>query len=238
MKMPMLHAIAIDDEPLALDIIARFCRRSGNISLTVFSDPVLGLEAVRKERPDLVLLDIEMNGISGIEVARSLPEGTFLVFTTAYAQFALDGFELNAVDFLHKPFSYARFETALNKVAQLLRLRSAAASSGAQSGELTVKSEYKNVNVPIADIRYIEAMDNYSKILMADGDPVVTQMSLKEMEELLPEGKFVRIHRSFIIPVDRVSRYTSRSVILSCGKELPVGRVYSAAFRHSVAGCK
>ena len=78
MKMPMLHAIAIDDEPLALDIIARFCRRSGNISLTVFSDPVLGLEAVRKERPDLVLLDIEMNGISGIEVARSLPEGKFV----------------------------------------------------------------------------------------------------------------------------------------------------------------
>lgn len=230
----MIRSIAIDDEPLALDIIASFCRRAGDVALTVYSDPVVGLEAVRKEEPELVFLDIEMNGISGIDVARALPAGTFLIFTTAYARFALDGFELNAVDFLHKPFSYSRFGTALDKVRELKRLRKAAESADRRDGEIMVKSEYRNVNLPLSAIRYVEAMDNYSKIWLSEGDPVLTQMSLKEMSDLLPHGKFVRIHRSFIIPVDKVSKYSSRTVTLACGVTLPVGRSYSADFRQSV----
>ena len=226
----MITAIAIDDEPLALDIINSFCRRDGDISLTVYSDPVVGMEAVHRECPDLVFLDIEMNGISGIEAAKALPEGTFLIFTTAYAQFALDGFELNAVDFLHKPFSYQRFVTAVRKMRELSRLRSMAMAGDRDGGEITVKSEYRNVNVPLSRIRYIEAMDNYSKILLSDGSQVLTQMSLKEMSEMLPSGKFIRIHRSFIIPSDKVSGYSGRAVSLSCGVTLPVGRVYSSDF--------
>lgn len=226
----MIAAIAIDDEPLALDIIERFCQRDGDVSLAVYSDPVLGLEAVRREHPDLVFLDIEMNGVSGIDVAKSLPEGTFLIFTTAYAQFALDGFELNAVDFLHKPFSYQRFQTALGKVREIVRLKSRAADHDGYDGEITVKSEYRNVAVPLSEIIYIEAMDNYSKIHLSEGDPVLTQMSLKEMSDLLPSKRFVRIHRSFIIPLGKVLKYSSRAVSLSCGAVLPVGRVYSSAF--------
>ena len=95
----MIHAVAIDDEPVALSIIRQFCLRDGDVALDSYSDPVEGLEAVRRIRPQLVFLDIEMNGISGLDVARTLPEGTFLIFTTAYARFALDGFELNAVDY-------------------------------------------------------------------------------------------------------------------------------------------
>ena len=159
-----------------------------------------------------------------------MPEGTFLIFTTAYAQFALDGFELNAVDFLHKPFSYQRFVTAVRKMRELSRLRSMAMAGDRDGGEITVKSEYRNVNVPLSRIRYIEAMDNYSKILLSDGSQVLTQMSLKEMSEMLPSGKFIRIHRSFIIPSDKVSGYSGRAVSLSCGVTLPVGRVYSSDF--------
>ena len=103
----ILRAIAIDDEPVALTIIEQFCKRAGDIAISVYSDPVLGTDAVMREHPDLVFLDIEMNGVSGIDIAKNLPEGTFLIFTTAYARFALDGFELNAVDFLHKPFSFS-----------------------------------------------------------------------------------------------------------------------------------
>ncbi len=232
----MISAIAIDDEPLALAVIEQFCGRDGDISLKTFSDPVEGLAAVNRDRPVLVFLDVEMNGVSGIDVARTLPEGTFLIFTTAYAQFALDGFELNAVDFLHKPFSYQRFGAALQKVRTLIRLKSAAETAGKAGGEITVKSEYKSVSLSVSGIRYIEAMDNYSKIYMTGGDPVLTQMSLKEMSDLLPAGKFVRIHRSFIIPLNKVSRYSSRTVTLSCGVTLPVGRSYSADFRQSVGG--
>lgn len=224
----MIHAVAIDDEPVALSIIRQFCLRDGDVALDSYSDPVEGLEAVRRIRPQLVFLDIEMNGISGLDVARTLPEGTFLIFTTAYARFALDGFELNAVDFLHKPFSWSRFETALNKVRELMRLRNAAA--GSSGGELTVKSEYKNINVRFSDISYIEAMDNYAKIHVSGGDTVLTQTSLKELEDMLPGDRFVRIHRSYIIPVSGVSRFTGRSVTLAGPVVLPVGRVYAAEF--------
>lgn len=224
----MIHAVAIDDEPVALSIIRQFCLRDGDVALDSYSDPVEGLEAVRRVRPQLVFLDIEMNGISGLDVARTLPEGTFLIFTTAYARFALDGFELNAVDFLHKPFSWARFETALGKVREQMRLRSAAA--GGSGGEITVKSEYRNINVRFSDISYIEAMDNYAKIHVSGGDTVLTQTSLKDLEDMLPKERFVRIHRSYIIPVSGVSRFTGRCVTLAGPVVLPVGRVYAAEF--------
>lgn len=110
-----MKCIAIDDEPVALSIIRQFCQRSGDIELTTYTDPVEGLQRVKDVRPDLVFLDIEMGGINGIDVARQLPAGVFLVFTTAYAEFAVDGFDLDAVDFLHKPFSYSRFERAVEK---------------------------------------------------------------------------------------------------------------------------
>ena len=110
-----IKCAAIDDEPLALDIIEKFCQRIGNIELRKFSDPVKGLEAVREYKPDIVFLDIEMNGINGIEVASRLPEDTCFIFTTAYLKYALDGFDLDAVDYLHKPFAYSRFQIAFSK---------------------------------------------------------------------------------------------------------------------------
>lgn len=225
----ILRAIAIDDEPVALTIIEQFCKRAGDIAISVYSDPVLGTDAVMREHPDLVFLDIEMNGVSGIDIAKNLSEGTFLIFTTAYARFALDGFELNAVDFLHKPFSFSRFETAVNKVKEIRYLKDNAVRSRG-TGEITVKSEYKNVNIPLDDILYIEAMDNYVNIRRKGADPVLTQMSLKELADMLPKDRFARIHRSFVVPLDRISKYSSRNVLLSSGEELPVGRVYSADF--------
>lgn len=110
-----LRCIAIDDEPMALLIIEQFCRRKGGIELSVFSEPQIGLNEIRRLQPDLVFLDIQMNSINGLEIADSLPEKCCFIFTTAYAQYALEGFNLDAVDFLHKPFSYERFEVAVEK---------------------------------------------------------------------------------------------------------------------------
>lgn len=101
-----MKCIAIDDEPMALEILSSFCQRYGNIELTTFNNPISGMDRVRKMKPDLLFLDIEMGDVNGVELARDLPQGTLLIFTTAYAEYALDGFDLNAVDFLHKPFSY------------------------------------------------------------------------------------------------------------------------------------
>lgn len=113
--MRTITCIAIDDEPMALLVIEQFCRRRGGLELTTFSEPRVGLEEIRRRKPDLVFLDIQMNSINGLQIADVLPHECCFIFTTAYAQYALDGFNLDAVDFLHKPFSYERFETAVEK---------------------------------------------------------------------------------------------------------------------------
>lgn len=226
-----MKCIAIDDEPVALSIISQFCKRMGDIELSVYSDPMIGIKRVVDMVPNIVFLDIEMNGISGVELAKSLPEGTCLIFTTAHARFALDGFELNAIDFLHKPFSFSRLEKAVEKAKHLIQLQRSGKGSSLDGKEITVKVEYENVQIPISDIQYIEAMDNYIKIYLADSRPVVSQMNLKRISQLLPEQEFIRIHKSYIVPVRKIERFTRKYVILSFKSvELPVGRSYADDF--------
>lgn len=226
-----MKCIAIDDEPLALGIIKNFCQRLDGMELETFSDPVIGMERVKENVPDILFLDIEMNGVSGLDIARTLPKGVFLIFTTAYSQFALDGFELNAVDFLHKPFSFARFEKAVSKAMELKRLYEKSEVKDETGAEITVKVEYQNVKVPVGEILYVEAMDSYVKIYTKETRPVITQMSMKSVMEMLPEGEFIRIHKSYIVNRNKVQSYTRNKVIMAVkGVELPVGRVYARDF--------
>lgn len=226
-----MKCIAIDDEPVALSVISQFCKRIGDIELMVYSDPVVGISRVIETVPDIVFLDIEMNGISGVELAKSLPEGTCLIFTTAYAQFALDGFELNAIDYLHKPFSFSRFERAVQKAKDLLRMRNLAQKSTLPDVEITVKVEYQNVRIAVPDIQYIEAMDNYIKIYTMDSRPVVSQMNLKKILQLLPEEEFVRVHKSYIVPVRKIAGFTKKYLTLTYKSiEIPIGRSYADDF--------
>lgn len=225
--MKNITCIAIDDEPFALTVIKSFCERKGGISLTVYDEPRVGFEAIKREQPDLVLLDIEMNSVSGLEIARQLPEKTVLVFTTAHAQFALEGFNLDAVDFLHKPFAYDRFEVAINKAFRRIALKNAAQTKES----ITVKQEYNNVIIPLDDILYVEAMENYTKIYRRDKGYVLSRMSLKSILEMLPEQQFFRIHKSYIVPAHNVAGYVSHHVKLYAPAiELPIGRTYLPAF--------
>lgn len=230
-----MKCIAIDDEPVALSIIEQFCKRTNNIELTTFTDPVIGLEKVKSTKPDIVFLDIEMGGINGIDVAKELPAGTFLIFTTAYAEFALDGFELNATDFLHKPFSYSRFEKAVEKVRQMKKLQRLSTQPVLSDEEITLKAEYKNVKIKVASIEYIEAMDNYIKVHITDEKPILSQTSMKSVMEMLPNDKFMRVHKSYIIPLHKVANYTRKSLSLYYkAVEIPVGRVYADEFINRV----
>lgn len=233
-----MKCVAIDDEPVALSIIEQFCQRMGNLELNTFSNPETGMDFVSRSHPDIVFLDIEMNGVSGIDLAKILPKGTFLIFTTAYAQFALEGFELDAVDFLHKPFSFSRFEKAVEKARNLQQLqRLNTPTTALDEEEITVKVEYQNVKIRISDIQYIEAMGNYIKIHLSEGRPVLTQMSIKSLSEMLPEQKFARVHKSFIVPVQKVARYTRRRIILHYrATEIPVGRIYADSFIRQMEG--
>lgn len=227
--MNIMKCIAIDDEPLALQILEQFCKRLGGLELETYSDPAVGLLRVNSVVPDVLFLDIEMNGISGLDIAKRLPAGVFLVFTTAYAKFAVDGFDLNAVDFLHKPFSFLRFKKAVDRVMELKKLYEQSETKSAVSQEITVRAEYKNVRLSVNSITYIEAMDSYVKIYTDSGRPVITQMSMKSVMEILSGYDFVRIHKSFIVPRNKISMF-SRNRVTVKGMEFPVGRAYANDF--------
>lgn len=224
--MKTISCIAIDDEPMALLVIEQFCRRKGGMELTTFSEPHAGLEEIRRRKPDLVFLDIQMNSISGLEIADILPHECCFIFTTAHAQYALEGFNLDAVDFLHKPFAYERFEIAVDKA--LRRIGTTRSTTLPEC--LVVKQEYTNVSIPLNDILYIEALGNYVKIVRISGGHVLTRSNLKSIANMLPDEAFLRIHRSYIIAVGKVERFTRNYVKLKGRDEqLLVGTCYITA---------
>lgn len=228
-----IKCVAIDDEPLALDVIAKFCARIGGIELSVFSDPKAGLEMIHRVKPDIVFLDIEMENISGLTIASRLPEETCFIFTTAYLDYAMDGFELDAVDYLHKPFPFARFQTAFSKA--LRRIRRDTAPQEQQC--ILVKQEYCNVSIPLSEITYIEAMEGYVKIFRENGECTLSRIILKNIGGQLPPRDFIRIHRSYIVHKSKIRRFNRREVELKNGRILPIGRQYSndvAAFLETV----
>ena len=232
-----MKCIAIDDEPIALSILRQYCQRNGDLELETYSDPVVGMRAVERVKPDLLFLDIQMGEIHGIELAREIPKGTFLVFTTAYARYAVDGFDLNAVDFLHKPFSFGRFCQAVEKVRQLKTLQELSREPVLTDEEITVKVEYKNIRIRLAEIIYIEAMDNYVRIHLLHGRQVLSQISLKNLLELLPK-EFVRIHKSFVVPLYRVESYSRTGITLyNSDVTIPIGRAFYTDFMERM-NCK
>ncbi len=225
-----MKCIAIDDEPVALRVLEQYCQRIGGIDLKTYTDPVVGMREVKRIAPDLLFLDIRMGEINGVELAREIPKETFLVFTTAYAQYAVDGFDLGAVDFLHKPFAYSRFCRAVEKAQQLRTLRELSQKPVLDDAEITVKVEYKNVKIRLADVVYIEAMDNYVRIHLLGARPVLSQVSLKSVQELLP-APFMRIHKSFVVPLYRIASYTRTGLTLyNSDITLPIGRSFYAGF--------
>lgn len=223
----MIRCIAIDDEPIALSIIQEYCKKYGDIELETYTSPVAGMERISSIHPDIVFLDIEMNSHNGVALAQQLPAGTCLIFTTAYSQYALDGFNVDAVDFLHKPIFYPRFERAMEKAVKWLGVT----TEQPLRDTITLKVEHKNVVVEIDDITYIEAMDNYMKVFRRNLPMVLSQITMKEMEQLLPQQKFIRVHRSFIVSLSAIEKFSNRKIYIhGVTKPIPVGRKYIDLF--------
>lgn len=220
----LIRCVAIDDEPLALEVIDKFCQRIGNIELKTFSNPATGLEAIERFRPDIVFLDIEMDGMSGLDIASRLPEDTCFIFTTAYLRYAVDGFDLDAVDYLHKPFAYSRFQIAFSKAMRRIGRQQIQTTPQ----KIVVKQEYTNISIPLDDILYIEAIEAYSKIFRLTGKCVTSRILLKNIYTMLPPESFLRIHRSFIVSKSKIKSFTRQEVVLNNGKALPVGRQYAS----------
>lgn len=227
--MALIKAIAIDDEPPALAVLESFCEQSGEIELTkTFSKPLEALKHVRKFPVDLLFLDIQMPSMSGLEFVKSLEQDTMVIFTTAFSEYAVEGFNLDVVDFLLKPFSYERFMQAVTKARDYYEY--AHQSNVSDTSRLFIRADYSLIQLQVSDILYVEGMDDYLKIHLVNKKMIVARMTMKGIQDKLPAAEFVRIHRSFIVSVKNVDKVSRRKVFIG-GIEIPVGASYAETFQ-------
>lgn len=199
-----MNCLAVDDEPLALDLLEDNIKKVSSLRLIrKCSNAIEANVALREETVDLVFLDIQMPGITGIQFLQGLTKPPLVIFITAYEKYAIDGYNLDVVDYLLKPVSFERFLKAINKAADKFSVRAVAAPTAADN--LFVNSEYNLIRIDLRDIAYIEGLKDYVKIfLFSSTRPVITRMSMKSLEERLPEDRFVRVHKSFIVSINKI----------------------------------
>jgi DNA-binding LytR/AlgR family response regulator len=236
--MEKMKCIAVDDEPLALNLIVDYIGRTPFLELVAkCSSAMEALNVVREGHVDLAFMDIQMPQLNGLELSRML-DGTMVIFTTAFDKYAIDGFKVNAVDYLLKPFSYAEFLTAANKAAKWFELNAKAngvqasepASGAALKKNIVVKSDYRQKVIDLDTVTYVEGQRDYILIHTDNGEaPVQTLMSLKSIEDILPDSNFVRVHRSFIVNVNKIKLIERNRIVF--GKEyIPISDQYKDAF--------
>jgi DNA-binding LytR/AlgR family response regulator len=218
--MKPLDVITIDDEPIAHEILSRYSARQQGICLRQqFTSPEQACGYLLANAVDLVILDIEMADVNGLSFYRALQHPPMVIFTTAHPQYAVEGFNLSAVDYLLKPFSEARFEQALGKAVMHRRVQDLSLS-------VSIRADYQTLHVPLSDILYIEGLNNHVKIYTTTSlHPILSMVSLKELMSRLPAHQFMRIHRSYIVPRNRISAVSSRNVTVA-GRKLPIGDTY------------
>ena len=218
----MISAVAIDDEPLALGVVRSHAAKVPFVDLKAeFTDAFKAMEYLQQNKVDLLFLDIKMPDISGIDLLACLSKKPLVIFTTAYMEHAVTSFELDAVDYLLKPFSLARFTKACNKAYELYNFRNAKED---KKDYLFLKTGYEQVKVMFDDICYLEATGNYVNFELKDKQ-LLSRMTISEVVNLLPEDQFIRIHRSFIAAVNKVEKIERHQLVVN-GAVLPVGSSY------------
>ena len=246
--MTSLRCFVVDDEPLAVKMLENFIERTPFLELAgSFTDPVLALSEIRTQAPQLVFLDIQMPDLSGMELSRMIPDGTRIIFTTAFKQYAFESYEVSALDFLLKPIRYQKFLEAAEKAREWFTLKeaaSAAPAAAAPAVEAKTSTFFKVDGalrkVEYDDILFVEGMKDYVMVYLASQrQPLVTHVTMKAMEEMLPAG-FMRIHRSFIVALDKVASVSGTGDVKVGDRLLHVSDAYRDAFdaylrEHSIA---
>jgi two-component system LytT family response regulator len=224
----MIRAIALDDEPPALAVLQHYCGTHDGIELLKTFTRVEEASRYLESFPiDLLFLDIRMPALSGLEFSKRVPPGVIVIFTTAFQEYAVEGFNLDAVDYLLKPYTYERFEQAVQKAAVLLQAqRQAQPASG---GHILLRVDYALVKVELERILYVEGLDDYLKIHLTEARPLVVRMTLKSLEEKLPAAAFIRVHRSYIVALNRIDAVRNKMIQIR-DIEIPVGSRYEAEF--------
>ncbi len=229
----MLNTVAVDDEPLALKLVAGYIEKTPGLVLAgAFDNPVEASVFLSDNSIDLVFMDIQMPDLSGIEFTRIMGKGPKVIFTTAFEKYALEGYKLEVIDYLLKPFSYEEFLIAVRKAQKLIRLEEKSLSTiDANNEYLFLKSDYKIKRISFSDILYIEGLKDYVKIYTLNSQrPILTLSTLKTVEAKLPAGKFMRIHRSFIVNLGKIDTI-ERSRIVFGSKYIPVSDQFKGKFQ-------
>lgn len=228
-----IRCIAIDDEPLALKQIGSYIEKTPFLELvSLCNNGITALELLRKDKIDLMFVDISMPDLSGMDLVKSLSDKPFIIFTTAFSEYAVEGFRVDAKDYLLKPFGYAEFLKSVNKVKSHFDL----INHGNTENEVTmdhifVKSGYKLVRIELDDIKYIESMHEYVRFHVVGEKPVMTLGSMKSIEEMLPSGKFIRVHRSFIVNTSMVKIIERNRIVFDGNVYIPVSDQYKNRFQ-------
>lgn len=224
----MINAIAIDDEPLALTVIQSLCDKSGSIHLQkTFTQPSEALKHLRKFPADLIFCDIQMPSMTGINLVKSLQQNTMVIFTTAFSEYAVVSYELNAIDYLLKPINQKRFTQAITKAQEYFDYINKKDHSAEKS--IFIRADFSLVKIPLADILYIEGLADYLKIYIKDRKTIVARMPMKDMMEKLHSTDFIRVHRSFILPFSKIEAVRGTTIFIG-DKEFPIGKTYVDEF--------
>ena len=225
----MIKAIALDDEPLALKIVETFCADIDFMELEkTFSKPNEALKHINKFPVDLIFLDIQMPSINGIDFYKSLDKNVMVIFTTAFPEYAVDGFELNAVDYLMKPFSFERFTQSVNKAKEYFNFLNSS-SAGTAQNHFFIRADYKLIKVMYEDIVYIEGLNDYVKIFLLNQKPIIARMTMKNMLDRLPQDSFIRVHRSYIVSKNKITSLKNKNLFINFNDEMieiSIGKSY------------
>jgi DNA-binding LytR/AlgR family response regulator len=229
----MIRCLAIDDEPLALQQLVAYINKVSFLELAAqCQSAVEARRFLEHDTVDAIFCDINMPDLNGMDFVKSLASPPLVVFTTAYSEYAVEGFRVNAVDYLLKPFGLQEFQRAANRLQErIVSGQSPIASPTSNDDTLFLKTDYRIVKVSISDIRYVEAMSEYLKVWTeSESKPIITLLSMKKMEERLPDW-FMRIHRSYIINLNKIQEVNKNRVILDADTNLPIGDLYKEAFQ-------
>lgn len=231
-----INCLIVDDEPMALDLIETYVEKTPFLQLVgKCSSALEAMDIMQNIQVDLIFLDIQMPDLTGIEFSKTLKKETRIIFTTAFDNYAIEGYKVEALDYLLKPFNYTEFLIASKKALEWFTLLKQKHTQVAEPDYLFVKSEYKQLKINLQDILYIQGLKDYVKIWLQDQKrPILALMSLKSLEEKLPEAKFMRIHRSFIIALNKIKE-VERSQVIIADERITISEQYKPKFQEYIS---
>src|ERR1700748_2647988 len=225
-----MNCIAIDDEPKALEVIERYCQKSDLVDLkATFREPIKAIEFLNKEKIDLIFLDINMPDINGMQLIQTLAAKPMVIFTTAYSNYAVESYNLNAIDYLLKPITFERFLAAINKATNLVAAKNNTTTRDDEAATVFIKSGPQTYQVKVADILYLEKDGNYITVHLKDKQILIRE-NMSDIFDLVPSAEFMRVHKSFIVAIKHIAMIEVHQLIIN-GTKIPIGSTYREPLR-------